>query len=169
MEISRTTRRELPRYWMALGKMMVNFSTLEHVITAAVWTLMGGDATPLRIMTIEMSSRQLRDAAEALAHERITDTTLRDRFVALLKQAKKLEDERNRLTHTIWILSGSTPGVPQTLKITAKGKLKEVLTDWPIDKLEASADDLFSLIDEIDTATRRIAAGGFAPPLRGKA
>jgi hypothetical protein len=137
----------------ALGRLTAEFSLLELMIASLAWRL-SGDARSGMIFTSHLSFTRLCQATIALAIEKMKTTpAVADELEQITERALRLEDDRNRLIHSIWfeLAFSDDPGAPppepggplSRIKITAKGKLKVQL------QVELPPEDIYRVVDEI--------------------
>ncbi len=110
----------------AIGKVRVDFSSLEVFYGFLVWSLAKMSPNVGLIITSELSFRQKRDFVHALTREsfRLHPSAIRE-IDELAKESENVEEERNRIIHSLWGSTDADPERPlRRVKYTAKGQLR---------------------------------------------
>lgn len=115
----------------ALGRVAVNFQNLELIFVTCLCGLIGPDAGIGLRVAAEMSFKNIVNAFSAIFRYQAGKFNLLPPEVAaalegLVKRARQIEDERNRLTHSYWqpYRGESDEALMQRIKLTAKGQLR---------------------------------------------
>jgi hypothetical protein len=125
-----------------LGDITVSFAMLEKQIQFLAWVLLG-DAEKQRvgnIITAELSFQALCDLVRNLYREQFGEGDGFEELLELMKRARRLEEGRNRLTHSFWTPSFSgadgakVEDVARRVKTTAKGKRGLASDDENVDE-----------------------------------
>lgn len=104
-----------------LGKIVLNFSTLEFVLACFVTRLISDDSKVGAIVTSEMSFQNLLKAFDSLTQYRITDPPVLAKVSTLIKRLNASEQERNKIIHSVYALPDNDKKTEFTrLKATAK-------------------------------------------------
>jgi len=104
-----------------IGDMTVSFAHLEFQMKTMFVVLVNQSARIGNILGSYLSFRNLRAALGSLYRERFGEDTLYMELKELLAEAGRLEEERNQITHSLWI-AGETPSTITRHKVTAYGK-----------------------------------------------
>lgn len=119
-----------------IGRITVLFAILEHDLRELVHWLLGLPENVARAITSELSFRGLYQLAASLVKERAPDMS--SCFRDVLKRVSKAEDNRNRISHSLWGAFSATHAVRTKYSAKASRGLylsREVL----------SADDLHEI------------------------
>ena len=129
------------------------FSDVETWTGAFIWQLIGPEQLVGQMVTAGMSfSRQL-DLLTSLFRYRFSDASLRKSLESLVKRISELEEKRNRVLHSSWLLQSSDPSEATRFKITAKRK-KGLVHDREVvkpEELDAIAKGFEQVLSELST------------------
>ena len=109
------------RLLVHIGDMTVSFALVELSIQILVGSLILEHQEIGRIITAELSFKQLRALAISLYKARHGEDADFDTLRKLIKRAAQLEQTRNVITHSIWG-AGRSPETVTRIKTTAKEK-----------------------------------------------
>ena len=128
-------------YLTAIGKVSVNWGTLEAAMDLAIGKLAGFALKDSRgaIVTAHLSWPQKMDALEALANALTLDYPHLGKFAEVKPLLKKAQEGRNRIVHGQW---GEHDGKVHKLRMTARGKLKARIDLITIEQIHAIALDI---------------------------
>jgi len=127
-----------------IGKVIVKFQRLEMTIGDFISTLLNFNSSFGNILTNDLSFKNLLSLLGTLHYEIIENST---EIEILLKEARKAEELRNQIVHSIW-LYGQT-GATRWKKSNNNGKGKKVIfEEFSVGELEKIVD----WIDKIDTS-----------------
>jgi hypothetical protein len=142
----------------ALGRLTVEFSFLEFLLTYLAWQL-SGDRNSAMIFTSHLPFQRLCHAAVALVRQKMAaDQAAAAKLEEITGRAMGLESDRNRLIHSVWMELPSVPGSPppapgggmSRLKITARGRLDlQLETDIPAQEINRVADAIHETASEV--------------------
>jgi hypothetical protein len=141
------------QHYRAIGRISVMFSDVEIWTSAFIWQLIGSEQNIGQIVTARMSfSRQL-DLLASLFRHRFPDPALIKPLQVLIKRICALEQKRNTVLHSSWILQSLEQNEVIRFKMTATRK-KGLHRDKEItrpEELDAIADEFErALTDFID-------------------
>ena len=105
MAASRTTAVP-PEFLAEIGRVVANFALLEYEFYILIHGLLGTRKEISRIVTSELSFRNLLGLSASLVKE-IHGEEEAERFKETLKLASEAEEERNRIIHSVWGGGGS--------------------------------------------------------------
>jgi hypothetical protein len=91
-----------PKVLVQIGDITVSFALLESSVRRFIGSFILGTRRVSKIVTAELSFKQLRALAISLYKERYGENEDFRDISALMKRAAKLEEERNRITHSEW-------------------------------------------------------------------
>jgi hypothetical protein len=133
-----------------IGDMTVSFALLESTIQSLTWSLIREHQRIGQIITSELSFRNLRALLISLYVERHGKDSDYDALRALMIRSGQLEEERNKLTHSVWA-AGSSPDTITRIKITAREKhgFKADFEQYDEDRLHEVADGIKTLAAEL--------------------
>src|SRR3989344_6406300 len=123
----------------ALGRVVVNFNSLEVFLNFLIWILIGPDLKTGKIITSEVSFKGKITLLASLYRIKIKDIKKDSDVNGLIKRLIKAEDERNKVIHSSWVIDEKNTRITR-YKITAKLKrgLKdefEEMNDTDINKI----------------------------------
>ena len=102
-----------------IGDMTVSFAMLELYLQELMRILLGDESPRIGyIVSSHLSFRNLRAVAISLYKERYGEDGAYSELADLLREAGKLEDERNLITHSIWGFGDDVASIKR-IKITA--------------------------------------------------
>ena len=130
----------------ALGRVVVNFNSLEVFLNFLIWILIGPDLKTGKIITSEVSFKGKITLLASLYRIKIKDIKKDSDVNGLIKRLIKAEDERNKVIHSSWVIDEKNTRITR-YKITAKLKrgLKdefEEMNDTDINKIADSINDV---------------------------
>ncbi|MDX2196274.1 MAG: hypothetical protein NW207_07640 [Cytophagales bacterium] len=102
-----------------LGKLTLNFSTLELTVSAFVSKLISDDSKIGAIITSEMSFQNLLKAFSSLSQYKLNNHIEYTKIFKLINRIKVVEQERNKLVHSAYAISNIEDRILR-IKITAK-------------------------------------------------
>jgi len=132
----------------ALGRVTVNFSLLEFHLGWYVSILLGEDSGTGQIVNAQLSFKTQIDLLMSLARYKIKEQIVTEQLEDLIRRAKDIEDRRNQLVHSAWLLKeGAAEGVIR-LKITARAKhgLKHTREEVRAANIDAFATEIQGLV-----------------------
>ncbi len=103
----------------AIGKVALNFSGLEMMLSCFVARLISDDSRVGTIITCEMSFQHLLKAFDSLIRYRVGNSRQLDRAEDLVKRLNAGEQERNKVIHSAYLFWESQSQYIR-LKATAK-------------------------------------------------
>jgi hypothetical protein len=138
---------------MALGWVSGNFAGLESSLDFFLWLLLFGNTEREqrrgRMVTAQLPFQRKVWLFKALAIERL-DAKYHPEVEALVKRCGKMEQERNRVTHSLWI--GGEGGTARRYKDTARGTLVHQSEKLLVEDVQ----NIASLIDEVTEDLERL-------------
>lgn len=139
-----------PALLVHIGDITVSFALLENTLQSLAWFLLNDHQRIGQIITAELSFKNLRALIISLYLERSGRNEDFDVLRKLMSRAKKIEDERNLITHSIWG-AGSAANKIVRIKTTAKESsgIKFHFLEMDDNELRAIADEIKSLSEEI--------------------
>jgi hypothetical protein len=105
----------------AIGDVAVSFALLESTLQTMLGSLIYEHQRVGQIIAAELPFRGLRALALALYRERHGEDANFEQLRDLIRRAGDLEDERNRVMHSVWG-AGATADSVTRIKMTAKEK-----------------------------------------------
>ena len=87
-----------------LGETTITFSILENSVHMLAWFVMseGSNLGKARIITAELSFRNLRALTRSLIKEKLGEGDKLEAAAALMARAQRLEETRNQIQHSMW-------------------------------------------------------------------
>lgn len=108
----------LPDWYLAeIGRVVANFAILENELSSLIHGLLGTKEEITRIVTSELSFRNLVDMSASLMMK-LHESKDVERYKVILKMIGEAEQNRNNIVHSLW-RAGLSIGVTRT-KHTAK-------------------------------------------------
>ena len=98
------------------------FSDVETWTSAFIWHLIGPEQHIGQMVTAGMSFPRQLDLLTSLFRHRFPDPLLLQSLDALTKRISELEQKRNTVLHSSWVLQSSDPNEATRFKITANRK-----------------------------------------------
>lgn len=108
-----------------IGDMTVSFGHLEFQMRWVFTYLVNQSAIVGAILASPLSFRSLRDVLSSLYKERFGENKLYSELEDLLKEAAKLEQERNAITHSEWLAGNRRHKITSRQKGGVKFHLQE--------------------------------------------
>ncbi len=106
-----------------IGAVSVNFSALEFLFWTLAWEFIG-ETKAGQIVTAQRPFNRLLDLVGALGAEKLHNASVLKELGELIQEARKCEQERNLVIHSIWVADLDDPKTPlRRMKITARGRL----------------------------------------------
>jgi hypothetical protein len=135
-----------------IGHIAVSFSLLEEILRFLVIALVDEPQRIGVIITSELSFKNLKSLAFALAKEKLSDGSELNRLRELIKEITALEEERNRIMHSGWGTDDDNQEVITRSKDTAKEKhgLRFVFEDYTVQKLRQVGDSMLALAGKLE-------------------
>jgi hypothetical protein len=132
-----------------IGDMTVSFALLEAQIRALAGSLIKEDLHTVTILTSAPSFRQLRAATVALYQHRHGEDNDYETLRALIARAGQVEEERNKITHSLWS-AGDQPNEIRRVKAVTQRKegFHFKAETYDEQRLKAFADEIMTLIDQ---------------------
>ena len=136
-------------HYRAIGRISVMFSDVEIWTSAFIWQLIGSEKNVCQMVTAGMSFSRRLDLLTSLFHYRFPDPSLTKPLGALIKRISALEQKRNTVIHSSWILQSLERNETIRFKITAHRKkglhTKEITRP---EELDAIADGFQQVLTE---------------------
>ena len=149
-------------YLKAIGRIVVNFQNVETLLSLCTWSLIGAEQQVGMIITAQLSFSRLCDLFASLVRHRFGSSELTDDSDALMKRAAQLEEKRNAILHSLWVVDENQSDKVSRFKITAnrlKG-LKQQLPAVDVEELNNIADALDGLPGDLFAFMFRASATG---------
>src|SRR5258708_23709529 len=107
----------------AFGGITVNFAYLEFLAGIFMGGLLGPDMSSGYIVASQLSFGRTLVVIESLMRSKCADQALVEECCAHLKTMGAAEQERNKITHSIWVIrDDSSNPVLTRLKVAARAK-----------------------------------------------
>ncbi len=116
------------------------FSDVETWTSAFVWELIGSEQRVGQMVTAGMPFQRQVDLLTSLFRHRFSDVSLQESVETLTRRISELEQQRNTVLHSSWLLESSDPNEATRFKITANRKKglshsTEVMTPKDLDSI----------------------------------
>ncbi len=145
-----------PDHLRAIGHVAANFALLEHTVESFSWQLIDPRDEMLgQLITAELSFRSRVTLLSALVHYRLQGASPVAELKQLLGEATTVEQERNKIVHSLWAFGpADSPETITRFKTTAKRSegLRHHFVQTRIVDIESVADQ----IDEVALRLRRM-------------
>ena len=113
-----------PEFLELLGAISTNFSSLEFTLSRSIWWLLGSATLEEQHryfnVTAQLSFKQLVWMTASLYRHRFPNENV-EKIESIVKRCFQLEEDRNYLTHSLWIGQPGVDGVT-LLKMTSRSK-----------------------------------------------
>jgi len=106
-------------FLVQIGDMTVSFALLELQIQMLLEALIGEDQRLGQIIASQLSFARLRATVIGIYSERYGDDSNLHALRQLMKEAAEIEQERNRVTHSIWGV-GTSSGTITRIRLTCR-------------------------------------------------
>jgi hypothetical protein len=125
-EVTTVSQRTLqhpvpPELLVHIGDMTVSFALLETHLQMLMGSMLTDDQGVGQILSVTLPFRRLREVTASLYLHRHGDDEDFKRLTVLLQEAADIEEERNRITHSIWG-AGGKKGTVARMKMTIRQK-----------------------------------------------
>jgi hypothetical protein len=108
-----------------VGLVAVNFSFLEMYVTSFLWGLLSDDSEISQMITSQLSFRKLLDLLDNLFRHKVKDVKCIQKMETLITAARKAEEDRNKIMHSMWMSKDPSGNELQRIKFSFKsGKAK---------------------------------------------
>ncbi len=104
----------------SIGKICLNFSTIELLLSAFVTRFISDDPKIGAILTSEMSYQNNLKAFASLVKYKITDEHLQNDFSFIIRKLNEIEQKRNEILHSVYALKNPTSEQIFRIKISSK-------------------------------------------------
>lgn len=135
-----------PELLVHIGDMTVSFALLELQMQSFMGSLIREHQRVGQIVSSYLSFTNLRAAIISLFLERHGEDEDFSRLKGIIAEAGKLEEERNRITHSVWGADVTSKSITR-LKFTARGSrgFQAVSEQYDADRLSAFAAEVRKL------------------------
>jgi hypothetical protein len=131
-----------PAVLVAIGKMAIRHGQMDQGLKLAIRNLRGISIEQTLAETKRKSSHQLRALVEEHAQDRIGEAPILVRIREMLHRSRQATDYRNSVLHDLW--ATESHGRPHHSPDVFPEEIPRVA------ELEAVADNLFSVVKELD-------------------
>jgi hypothetical protein len=132
----------------AIGNLVAHWGWLELRVQTALWLLLRISKRDGYILTTHMGLVSLVDALMMLSVERFGARHKRSTELGkILARIEPLRIERNNIVHNVWLAKSSGPEIADSMKISARGKLK-------FERKQRTARDIDKVTDEVCEVVR---------------
>lgn len=139
-----------PRVVQALGELTIAFGTLEENIRESIWWVLGGNEERAQIMTAGLSFPVLVEKLAALVAQKFDHLLLPEPMDELRIRMLSINERRNRLVHSLWILDAGTGMSVAERKRARPG----VGIDWQ--SVDVPLEDIERLLADIGAAAAEV-------------
>ena len=140
-------------HFRALGRITVDFSTLEFVLAGLLAELIAPDRAIGQILASQLSFSKLVTAVGALFLHRASDGPDTQRLADILKRAAEAEFKRNTAIHSAYLITAGAPTDIVT-RVKVKTKREKGLSH---DAQDMTPTDLNQIADEINSVVKDLA------------
>ena len=165
------------RYLPAFGKITVNFAALEENVALVAGQLISAEQAIGRIVTAQLPFKQRIDLLGSLVIFRVKDENVLAELQSTLNLAGMLEDERNLVIHSVWLIDQPEQQLNR-MKVTARKK-KGLSHRWDsvshsdldglAERILTCANDfmkMLSSLTDVGVLVRCPDSGGFRPKVK---
>ena len=134
-------------HYEAIGAVVAAWTFFETTIDIQIWRLAEIDQARGACITSQIAGHARKlDAVFALLRRRETLTNVRDRAVnRFCERASGLSEQRNRVTHDLWMVVSEPGEAPKRLEISARRRLVFETKSHPTSELTRLATLIHSL------------------------
>jgi hypothetical protein len=144
-------------HYESLGKLTVSFSHLELQLQFLFYLVSGKNSHVTEVITAQLSFQRLVVSVKELYLNLVTDETRQQNLSQVLGLALKLEGERNKFIHSIWMEDRSPDATERALrtKITLDSKkgLRRQIEHVNVSTLETLAADILECSYAVEKIT----------------
>ena len=136
----------------AIGRVSANFQYLELAIMMFVGALISDDVRIAQILVSQLSFSRLCTVLDGLFRLRTQDTALIQKLETLLSEASSVEQKRNTLLHSVYLLppEGHPHGTTRAKLTLHRGKGLSVQMDPATEEgLNQAADEIYGIWETI--------------------
>ena len=136
----------------AIGDITVSFALLEFTMRSLTHAILGTSQRVGQIVTAELSFKNIRALAISLFLERHGEAGELVALRSLIKRAATLEEKRNQITHSVWVVGNTTTSITR-VKTTAKEPhgIRHQFEEVTSDHLNALAIEISQLAEEMQS------------------
>jgi hypothetical protein len=143
----------------AIGWIVTEFANLEGMLAIVVGVFAGvSHERPGMILTTQLSFSNLVSVFESLVYDLNPSEEALDIVHDLVTRARNVNDRRNGIIHSTWS-EGNTPDKAIRVKMSLKKGLKSAAEEVTVENLEALAQTISALADDIDDFSGSIYLG----------
>jgi hypothetical protein len=103
MSTDPTTSHQLQPFFEPVGKLIVLFNHLDHLLLFVTMGLCQTEYGAVGALMAEASFGRKIDAFKCVSDYKVSDPIMKNRIEKFLKVLQRVEDERNRVAHTVWL------------------------------------------------------------------
>jgi hypothetical protein len=144
-----------------IGRITVRWSEVEDVLGILVSSLLNDFQRYTRIIATELSYRNLTNLILSLYHERHGEDDDFSHLKELISKADKIEQDRNKITHSTWYSAG-TPHLVTRIKKTAKRKYSSNIEHYAPESFRKISDEMVTLKHDLVDLTKSLIEKGKA-------
>lgn len=133
-------------FLVKIGDIVTSFASLESQTQKLAELVLNDDQHTVQIITAELSFKGIRGLVSSLFAERGEDDNYYKEVKLLMKRCELIEEERNRIIHSTWGVSGE---VIVRLKTTAKSKFNHYAVEYTVETLAEFATKIKLLSGDI--------------------
>jgi hypothetical protein len=134
-----------------IGRLVVDFASLESSIAIAIWNLLDADGSTGQIITSEMSFKNMLALFSSLLIHKTNDPVALEEMKVLLRRTKAVEEKRNLMVHSSWGMRVWTDGREAIVRLKTTAKISKGLKRQDE---ELTVEHVEQMIDEIVEANK---------------
>ena len=134
-----------------IGRLVVDFASLESSIAIAIWNLLSIDGSRGEIITSEMSFKNMLALFSSLFINKTSDPAALEEMKDLITRATKVEEKRNRIVHSSWGMRVWSDGREVVVRMKTTAKISKGLRRQDE---ELTLEHMEQMIDEVVDANR---------------
>ncbi|NOU20531.1 MAG: hypothetical protein HOO93_01855 [Methyloglobulus sp.] len=131
-----------------IGRITVRWAEVEDVLAILVSSLLNDFQRYTRIVATELSYRNLTNLILSLYRERHGEDDDFSHLKELIGKADKVEQDRNKITHSTWYSAG-TPHLVTRIKKTAKRKYSSNIENYDPESFRKISDEIVEIKQEL--------------------
>jgi len=107
------------KIYSAIGKMIVSYSILDFNLRILIAELSSHDVRSSYMLATTLHNYEIRSILSSLGHEKFANEESARELDSLLGEAEKLQNKRNDIVHSLWLVGDS---VAKRSKLVARFK-----------------------------------------------
>lgn len=142
-------------HYNAIGRVAAAWTRLETVIELGIWSCSEIPIRQARVFTADMRIKPRISTLLIFGHRKFeNDVSAKQRFDDLIKQVRKLEDQRNRIIHAEWQYSDAPNAAAAIRARPRKDHIEITATDMTPTDIRGIATQILKTSFELENLLR---------------